>query len=153
MSATRRIGILLAAVAVASLFVVAARATEVLDPPDERVIVIAQLPELDGGDGFSDGGDLPEGYVEVVAPLFGDGFSDGGDGLIRVVLERAPVIEETEVPPGFAHVLALPEPEGFSDGGDGPIAVQAERADGRGLATVLLQPVTESPSPPEGGDG
>ena len=157
MTATRRIVLLLAAFAVASLFVVAAAATEVPDTPDGRVVVIAELApppgELDDGEGFSDGGDTPEGFVEVLARLrFTDGFSDGGDGMSRVLLERAPVTGESSLPPGFVRVLALPEPDGFSDGGDGAIAVEAERADGLGLASVLLQPATDSPSPPEGGD-
>jgi hypothetical protein len=153
MTNTRRIVILLATLAAASFFVVAAGAIETPDTPDGRVVVIAELAPLDDGDGFSDGGDAPEGYAEVFARLpFTDGFSDGGDGLIRVFLERAPVTGESDLPPGFVRVLALPEPDGFSDGGDGPIAVQAERADGLGLATVLLERDTESPSPPEGGD-
>jgi hypothetical protein len=154
MTTTRRIVIFVAALAAASFFVVAAGATDVVDPPDDRIVVIAELAPLDDdGDGFSDGGDAPEGYVEVFARLpFTDGFSDGGDGLIQVFLERAPVTEESDLPPGFVRVLALPEPDGFSDGGDGPIAVQAERADGLGLATVLLERDPESPSPPEGGD-
>jgi hypothetical protein len=142
----RRIGILLLAVAVASIAAVSARAVDVFEEPEERVVVIAPL----AGDGFSDGGDTPDGLVAVLAPPVG--FSDGGDGPVRVLLEPAPRSEGSEVPPGFVRVLAPPAPDGFSDGGDGPIAVLAQRADRDEVITVLLERATDSPSPPEGGD-
>ena len=147
MATIRRIGILALAIAAASVAVVVAGATEV-PPPDERVIVIARLAEPE--EGFSDGGDAPDGFVAVLArPLLGDGFSDGGDGLIRVFLEPAGPVDEA----GFIRVLALPARDGFSDGGDGPLAVVAQRADGRDdAAVVLLERAVDSPSPPEGGD-
>jgi hypothetical protein len=153
-TAAHRIGILLLAIAVASVAAVSARAVDVIGDPDEKVVVIAPLAERDDGEGFSDGGDSPDGRVVVLArAVVVDGFSDGGDSPVAVLLERAPPSEGSELPPGFIRVLAPPAPDGFSDGGDGPIAVQAQRADRpEELVTVLLERAQDPPDPPEGGD-
>jgi hypothetical protein len=152
---TQRLAILFLTVAAASTLVVAAHATFVL--PEGTVAVVAQPFEggQSGGsggeitvflplppEGFSDGGDVPEGMVAAVADQ-AEGFSDGGD-----------------VPEGLVAVLGVPAPEGFSDGGDVPegmIAVLAQPAEGGGVVpegevAVLLEPLPESQSfsPPGG---
>jgi hypothetical protein len=151
---THRLAILFLTVAAASTLAVAAHATFVL--PEGTVAVVAQpfAPGSGGGggqitvflplppEGFSDGGDVPEGMVVAVADQ-AEGFSDGGD-----------------VPAGFVAVLGVPAPEGFSDGGDVPegmIAVLAQPAEGGGVVpegevAVFLEPLPEnrSFSPPGG---
>ena len=54
-------------------------------------------------DGFSDGGDVPEGFVAVWRSRPGDAFWRYGI-----------------VPEGLIPVLAMVPPDGFSDGGDLP---------------------------------
>jgi hypothetical protein len=151
---TQRLAILFLTVAAASALAVAAHATFVL--PEGTVAVVAQPFDPGAGgsggqitvflpippEGFSDGGDVPEGMVATVADQ-AEGFSDGGD-----------------VPEGFVAVLGVPAPEGFSDGGDVPegmIAVLAQPAEGGGVVpegevAVLLEPLPESQSfsPPGG---
>lgn len=153
-----RLAIFLLAFAAASILVLAARAESV---PDGEVAVVAYPAGgglvggggddglitvfLPSGEGFSDGGDIPEGMVAALAERAGEGFSDGGD-----------------VPAGFIVVFAQPAPEGFSDGGDVPegmIAVRAQPAgfsDGgdvpMGFVAVALEPLASgrSFSPPGG---
>ena len=126
-----RFAILLLAVVAASALALGARAN--VAALDGRVAVLAQPAPA----GFSDGGDIPEGFVPIVAQ---DGFSDGGDIV----------------------VLARPAGLGFSDGGDVPegrIAVFAEPAGGgpssggiapEGLVAVLMDPLPSMPLSPRG---
>jgi hypothetical protein len=93
--------------------VLAEEARMLTDVPDGLVAVWAELPDA----GFSDGGDLPEGFIRVQAPPAG--FSDGGD-----LPEPIPVIME---------VLG----NGFSDGGDLP----------EGYVAVMVEPVSLRPPP------
>ena len=152
---TQRLAILLLVIAAASAVALGARADSGL--PEGTVPVVAHPFEgslsggdedelitvfLPPGDGFSDGGDVPEGMVVALAERAeGFGFSDGGD-----------------LPDGFIAVVAKPAPEGFSDGGDVPEGMIAVRAlplgfsDGGDMAAVALQPLGAggSFSPPGG---
>jgi hypothetical protein len=155
---TQRLAILLLVLAAASVVALGARADSGV--PEGTVAVVAQPFEgglsgggggtedelitvfLPPGDGFSDGGDVPEGMVVALAEgAEGFGFSDGGD-----------------LPDGFIAVLAMPAPDGFSDGGDVPEGMIAVRAlplgfsDGGDMAAVALQPLAtgRSFSPPGG---
>jgi hypothetical protein len=154
----KRLAILLLALAAASTLVLGARASSGL--PEGTVAVVAQPVErgvIGGGDagdelitvflppapdGFSDGGDIPEGFVAALAERAEDfGFSDGGD-----------------LPEGFIAVQAQRAPDGFSDGGDVPpdgmIAVRALPlgfSDGGDRITVVLEPLADGVFSPRGG--
>ena len=148
MATTRWIAVLLLALAAVGVTAGSAPAVGVVD--DAPVSVIAPL--ADAPDGFSDGGDAPEGFVAVLAVPAEVGFSDGGDRPIRVFVEPDGFSDGGDLPEGFVRALAPPAPDGFSDGGDGMIAVMALRAGGRDeLVPVLLQ-LADSLLPPEGGD-
>lgn len=86
----------------------------------EGMVVVFVSP-----DGFSDGGDPPEGYEWVLARSLPDGFSDGGDvpeGFVAAMAEAAgqEFWRTGMAPEGLVPVLAWLPPDGFSDGGDLP---------------------------------
>lgn len=151
MATTRWIAVLLLALAAVGVTAGSAPAVGVVD--DARVSVLAPLADSpDSPDGFSDGGDAPEGFVAVLAFPAEAGFSDGGDRPIRVFVEPDGFSDGGDAPEGFVRALAPPAPDGFSDGGDGMIAVMAVRASSGELVPVLMQRVQDSPFSPEGGD-
>jgi hypothetical protein len=127
--------IFLAALALAGVTAVGVRAADPLPPVPvlaETINVVdrANVPAgmivvflPPAGDGFSDGGDGPDGLEWGL----GEGFSDGGDVLPEgfVAVGALPAGDEFwsygVVPEGLLPVLAWPLPgEGFSDGGDLP---------------------------------
>lgn len=138
------------ALALVAACIAAVGASALGEPEDLRVAVIAPLATAE--DGFSDGGDAPEGLVAVLALPADDGSSEGGDRAIPVFVEPDGFSDGGDLPEGFVRGLAPPAPDGFSDGGDGMIAVLALRADGSGeLVAVTLPLAQDSPLPPEGG--
>ena len=119
----QRVAILLLAVVAASALAFGARAD--VGPDDRVAVVVLPAPE-----GFSDGGDIPEGMIAVFVEPARDGFSDGGDipeGFVAVVAQPIDGFSDG----GDIVSWRGPLPDGFSDGGDiphGMIAVFAEPA-------------------------
>jgi hypothetical protein len=157
-----RLTLLLLAVVTACTVAIGARADTGL--PEGTVAVVAQPAGGGGGDLFGGRGTTEEGPITVFLQEPPDGFSDGGDvpeGMVVAIADRAGFSDGGDIPEGFIAVLAEQQPDGFSDGGDVPdgmIAVHAQPAgfsDGGdlppGYVAVALQPLaTDAFSPPGG---
>ena len=93
----QRVAILLLAVVAASALAFGARAD--VGPDDRVAVVVLPAPE-----GFSDGGDIPEGLIAVFVEPARDGFSDGGDipeGFVAVVAPSSTTVSPTEATSWF----------------------------------------------------
>ena len=144
----QRVAILLLAVLAVSALAFGARADAIV--LDDRVAVVV----LPAPEGFSDGGDIPEGMIAVFVEPARDVNSNGGDipeGFVAVIAQSINGFSD-----GGDIVLARPAPDGFSDENilHGMIVVFAEPAGEahtggvnipEGMVAVLMEPLPGVP--------